>query len=111
MTVQPTTTQLATAGPTRVITGGVDTHQLLHHVAVIDEHLDQIADREFPATESGYRVREGHRLVLAVFSSDFPEFVPHPGKGDNRWTATETVTSTQTLHPGATLTFWHLPGD
>jgi transposase len=55
MTVQPTTTQLATAGPTRVITGGVDTHQLLHHVAVIDEHLDQIADREFPATESGYR--------------------------------------------------------
>jgi hypothetical protein len=56
-------------------------------------------------------VREGHRLVLAVFSSDFPEFVPHPGKGDNRWTATETVTSTQTLHPGATLTFWHLPGD
>jgi transposase len=38
-----------------VITGGVDTHQLLHHVAVIDEHLDQIADREFPATESGYR--------------------------------------------------------
>lgn len=68
-----------------------------------------------PATISlghtGYRVREGHRLVLAVFSSDFPEFVPHPGKGDNRWTATETVTSTQTLHPGATLTFWHLPGD
>jgi predicted acyl esterase len=66
-----------------------------------------------PATISlghtGYRVREGHRLVLAVFSSDYPEFVPHPGTGDNRWTATEPASSTQTLHPGGVFSFWRLP--
>jgi transposase len=38
-----------------VVTGGVDTHQLLHHAAVLDEHLTRLADRAFPATEAGYR--------------------------------------------------------
>ena len=45
----------------------------------------------------GYRVQPGHRLCLAIFSSDFPEFVPHPGTAENRWTAIATAASTQVL--------------
>jgi transposase len=40
---------------TRLLTGGVDTHQLIHHAGILDEHRQPIADREFPATEAGYR--------------------------------------------------------
>jgi transposase len=49
MTAQQTATQL-----TRLITGGVDTHQLVHHAAIVDEHQQPVADRAFPATEAGY---------------------------------------------------------
>lgn len=68
-----------------------------------------------PATVSlghtGYRFGTGHRLALAVFSSDFPEFVPHPGTEENRWTATAVQVSTQTLHPGGALALWVVPAD
>ncbi|GAA1501978.1 IS110 family transposase [Kitasatospora kazusensis] len=37
------------------ITGGVDTHGLTHHAAVIDPLGRHLADQEFPATVSGYR--------------------------------------------------------
>ncbi|MFF7216719.1 IS110 family transposase [Streptomyces sp. NPDC008238] len=37
------------------ITGGVDTHGLTHHAAVIDQIGRHLADREFPATIRGYR--------------------------------------------------------
>jgi transposase len=37
------------------ITGGVDTHGLTHHAAVIDQLGRHLADREFPATIHGYR--------------------------------------------------------
>lgn len=37
------------------ITGGVDTHGLTHHAAVIDSVGRHLADQEFPATSSGYR--------------------------------------------------------
>ncbi|MFJ1958207.1 IS110 family transposase [Streptomyces microflavus] len=37
------------------ITGGVDTHGLTHHAAVIDQVGRHLADREFPATIRGYR--------------------------------------------------------
>ncbi|MFJ9843409.1 hypothetical protein ACIRYZ_23680 [Kitasatospora sp. NPDC101155] len=39
----------------REITGGVDTHGLTHHTAVIDSIGRHLADREFPATVRGYR--------------------------------------------------------
>ncbi|HEY0508561.1 MAG TPA: IS110 family transposase [Blastococcus sp.] len=39
---------------------GVDTHQLTHHVAVIDTARNRIADREFPATTAGYRELVGY---------------------------------------------------
>ncbi|MGH3808003.1 MAG: IS110 family transposase [Pseudonocardiaceae bacterium] len=37
------------------VTGGVDTHSLTHHAAVIDEVGRPLSDREFPATPAGYR--------------------------------------------------------
>ncbi|WP_319594816.1 IS110 family transposase [Streptomyces sp. ID05-04B] len=52
------------------ITGGVDTHGLTHHAAVIDTVGRHLADREFPATIRGYRdlldwMRSHGRLVAA----------------------------------------------
>jgi hypothetical protein len=46
---------------------------------------------------TGYRVRRGHRLRLNLASSDFPEYVPHPGTGENPWLAVDTKPSRQTL--------------
>jgi transposase len=43
------------AGPTRVFTGGVDTHQRTHHAGLLDHHLREVAEREFPATAAGYQ--------------------------------------------------------
>ena len=37
----------------------------------------------------GYRLHEGHRLRVHVSSSDFPEFVPLPGTGEDLWGAVE----------------------
>ena len=37
------------------IIGGVDTHGLTHHAAVIDSVGRHVTDREFPATTGGYR--------------------------------------------------------
>lgn len=34
--------------------GGVDTHSLTHHAAVVDPLGRELADREFPATPAGY---------------------------------------------------------
>lgn len=52
------------------ITGGVDTHGLTHHAAVIDSVGRHLADREFPATVRGYRdlldwMRSHGRLAAA----------------------------------------------
>jgi uncharacterized protein len=47
---------------------------------------------------TGYRLREQHRLRLHICSSDFPEFVPHPGTGDDPWFAVDLSPSRQTLH-------------
>jgi transposase len=53
------------------VIGGVDTHGLTHHAAVIDAVLGrQLADEEFPATAAGYRALAawlaGHGEVVAV---------------------------------------------
>jgi hypothetical protein len=52
---------------------------------------------------TGYRLRPGHRFRLNVASSDFPEFMRHPGTAENPWLALETKPSTQRLisTPGA----------
>jgi len=41
--------------PAGGVTGGVDTHGLTHHAAVIDALGRHLGDREFPATTGGYR--------------------------------------------------------
>jgi transposase len=54
----------------RVVTGGVDTHQLTHHAALLDSEQNQVADREFPATSTGYQElvdwMAGYGLIAAV---------------------------------------------
>jgi putative CocE/NonD family hydrolase len=46
---------------------------------------------------TGYRLRPGHRFRLNIASSDFPEFMRHPGTDQNPWLATDTKPSTQRL--------------
>jgi uncharacterized protein len=46
---------------------------------------------------TGYRVGAGHHLRLHLTSSDFPEYMLHPGTGDDPWLTTETRLSRQTL--------------
>jgi predicted acyl esterase len=46
---------------------------------------------------TGYRLRPGHRFRLNIASSDFPEYMPHPGTDENPWLATQTKPSTQRL--------------
>jgi uncharacterized protein len=49
---------------------------------------------------TGYLLRPGHGLRLHLAGSDFPELVPHPGTGENRWLAAETQTNKQILTLG-----------
>lgn len=46
---------------------------------------------------TGYRLRPGHRFRLNIASSDFPEYMRHPGTDENPWLATQTKPSTQRL--------------
>ena len=41
--------------PAPAVTGGVDTHGLTHHAAIIDPVGRELGDKEFPATPAGYR--------------------------------------------------------
>ena len=63
-------------------------------------HLTDVSGTEPVRIEmghTGYRLRPGHRLRLNIASSDFPEYMRHPGTGENPWLATETKPSTQRL--------------
>ncbi|WP_405877731.1 IS110 family transposase [Streptomyces sp. NBC_01136] len=75
------------------ITGGVDTHGLAHHAAVIDMDGRHLADLEFPATIHGYRDlldwMRSHGTLVAVGAQCTEEAVPplvgdlaRPGLGD-----------------------------
>lgn len=57
---------------------------------------------ELELGQTGYRLRTGHRLRLHLASSDYPEFVPHPGSDEDPWFARERRRTTQTLHTGPT---------
>ena len=48
----------------------------------------------------GYLLRPGHGLRLHLAGSDFPEFVPSPGTGENPWLARETRTNEHTIRLG-----------
>ncbi|WP_206305933.1 transposase [Streptomyces sp. RFCAC02] len=60
----------STTHEAREITGGVDTHGLTHHAAVIDPVGRHLADQESPATIGGYRDllgwMRGHSTPTAV---------------------------------------------
>jgi predicted acyl esterase len=53
----------------------------------------QVRDATTPARvdvdlgQLGYRLAAGHRLRVHVSSSDFPEFIPQPGTGEEPWGA------------------------
>lgn len=53
----------------------------------------------------GYRLRRSHHLRPHVASSDFPEYLPQPGTGENPWTAVKVCSNRQSLRPGACLSF------
>lgn len=55
---------------------------------------------EIELGHTGYRLRPGHRLRLHIASSDYPEYVPHPGSDDDPWLTTTWRESRQTLHTG-----------
>jgi predicted acyl esterase len=73
-------------------------------------HRDVIVD----LGHLGYRLPAGHRLRVHISSSDFPEFVPQPGTGEDPWAATDTRPNTQSLVVGGahgfTLDLSILPG-
>lgn len=48
----------------------------------------------------GYRLQAGHRLRVHVCSSDFPEYIPQTGTGEDPWTAVDGVPTTQTTVVG-----------
>jgi uncharacterized protein len=62
------------------------------------------ADRDTPVRVSlchtGYLLRAGQALGLHLAGSDFPEYVPHPGTGANRWLAEETLANQLTVRLG-----------
>ena len=53
----------------------------------------------------GYRIRAGHRLRVHVSSSDYPEFIPQPGTGEEPWSAVTMRANTQTMTLGGTDPF------
>ncbi|WP_062298721.1 CocE/NonD family hydrolase [Demequina maris] len=48
----------------------------------------------------GYRMRAGHRLRVHVSSSDFPEYLPQPGTGEEPWGASGARRNLQRLVVG-----------
>ena len=64
---------------------------------------------------TGYRLRPGHKFRLNIASSDFPEYMRHPGTDENPWLAVRTKASRQRLltSPGspASLRLTVLGGD
>lgn len=50
-----TSTTVSKTPSRRRVWAGVDTHQLTHHVAVIDAAQSPLGDAQFPASQAGYR--------------------------------------------------------
>jgi uncharacterized protein len=55
---------------------------------------------EVSLSHTGHRLLPGHRLRLAIASSDFPLYLPHPGTGEDPWFATRGERNQQTLATG-----------
>jgi uncharacterized protein len=108
-------TPLDIAGPVDLLVGVASTAPTIHLFAKLydlgpdgtchmivrgqAELLDTSGERllRVELGHSGYRLRPGHRLRLTLCSSDYPEYVPHPGTEENPWLAVDTTVTTQTL--------------
>ncbi|MEV6701600.1 CocE/NonD family hydrolase [Streptomyces sp. NPDC051453] len=98
------TLTLSTTGPsTHLFTKLLDVHpsgeaELVAHGRV---HTESPESRlTVSLGQVGYRLRPGHRLRLHLHSSDFPEFVLHPGTADNPWLAVRTERTVQSIRLG-----------
>ena len=47
-----------------------------------------------------YRLDAGHRIRVHVSSSDYPEFIPQPGTGEDPWGATQMRANVQSVIVG-----------
>ncbi|MFI1032824.1 CocE/NonD family hydrolase [Streptomyces sp. NPDC020951] len=95
---------LTTTGPsTDLFAKLLDVHpdgdaELVAHGRV---HIDNPVMRlTLSLGHAGYRLRTGHRLRLHLHSSDFPEFVLHPGTDENPWLATHGERTIQRIRLG-----------
>jgi len=75
------------------------------HMLVRGEMLVKEADYRRPVefrmlTHTAYRLLPGHRLRLALASSDFPQFLWHPGTDESPWFAKVGKTNKQTIATG-----------
>ncbi len=74
------------------------------HMLLRGERLVRDPDPERPVeislSHTGHRLLPGHRLRLAIASSDFPLYLPHPGTDENPWFATRGERNEQTLTTG-----------
>jgi predicted acyl esterase len=61
---------------------------------------DPSAPVEIHLSHTGHRLLPGHRLRLAIASSDFPLYLPHPGSDENPWYATKGERNEQSLATG-----------
>lgn len=66
------------------IFGGVDTHALTHHAAVVDAVGRELADREFPATPAGYKALRKWMTSFGRLASVGVEGTGSYGAGLNR---------------------------
>lgn len=66
----------------------------------------EIATLKIDLGQIGYRLRAGHRLRIHLSSSDYPEFLPQPGNGQDPWIHEAGFQqNTQTLFLGGEHTF------
>ena len=117
-TSEPVEEPLDLAGPvTAALALGSSAASLHVHVKLCDVYTDGSARMllrgerlvreseygglvEVGLSHTGHRLLPGHRLRLAVASSDFPLYLPHPGTEENPWFATRGERNEQTLGTG-----------
>ena len=117
-TSEPATEPLDLAGPvTARLAVGSSAASMHVHVKLCDVYPDGSARMllrgerlvrepdpsvpvEIPLSHTGHRLLPGHRLRLAIASSDFPLYLPHPGSDKNPWYATKGERNQQTLGTG-----------
>lgn len=60
----------------------------------------KIYELDIALGSTSYIFNQGHRIRLAISSSNSPRFEPNPNTGDLNWENTNTLDATQTIHTG-----------